>query len=492
MEGEPLLLEYMLGGETTGRVIEKYVVRPFTVAIVDGGRGVPIYKPYVELEPDELKTVRRVSNALRTTAPKGPWTFSELLELRLERARELCSGHREDVAKLAAYESIKLTRLMPLLLDDAIEEFYADGRRVIYVAHVRHGRCDTEIRLTKAEIEALLAHIQAVSGQAVTYANPSVKTELVTSDFRVRVTADGPPVAVDGLYLTVRRLRRSVLTIVDLVKNRTISARAAAFLLVVVWLRRNITVVGEPGSGKTTLVNALDLATPRYWRKLYLEDSVESVAQAEFGKNQVRFRVDPLEQSVTGATKTYRSLLSLHRSPDFFIFGEVVTREQSHALFNALAAGLKGMQTFHASSLEECTLRLIENYGVSRDCLSYLDVLVLMRKYGVRAPVRRVVRISELESISPPRFRDIFKYDASRDELVELVPSGKTATVARAIEYTSLTGDDVERVVEKAEEAIRSMASEGGLTVQAVIERLEELGEAVEGMLVAGKAEESV
>ena len=58
------------------------------------------------------------------------------------------------------------------------------------------------------------------------------------------------------------------------------------------------------GTGKTTLMNALDTLTPRHWRKITIEDVVESIDQSELGFHQVRFKVDPFEKERKTSTKS--------------------------------------------------------------------------------------------------------------------------------------------------------------------------------------------
>ncbi len=309
----------------------------------------------------------------------------------------------DEVASYLAFKIINLDKLAPFLLDEHVEEIYVDSPySEVYLDHNKWGRCTSNVRLSEQDVMAFLTHIRVETGQDLTYSKPSLKAEITGNRLRLRVSIDAPPLAKDGIALDIRKFRTRPYTILELINLGTLSVEAAAFLLCMLRHRRNILIIGEPGSGKTTLLNALDLCTPKSWRKIYIEDVVESIPQIEYGRHQLRIKVPTYEEELgalheVNTNKSIEVIKLLHRSPDYIILGEIQTKEHTKAFFHALATGLKAIATCHASSPEGLILRWIKHYGIEDTNLSLIDIIVLMNKTrGLGRRLRRVIKICEL------------------------------------------------------------------------------------------------
>src|SRR5207249_10452252 len=84
-----------------------------------------------------------------------------------------------------------------------------------------------------------------------------------------------PPVAVPFPIVTIRRFRRRLFSLAELVAEGSMPTRAAAWLADAVRSRANLCVSGGTSSGKTSLLNALSRAVPAGERIVTIEDSAE-------------------------------------------------------------------------------------------------------------------------------------------------------------------------------------------------------------------------
>ncbi|MCG3217615.1 MAG: type II/IV secretion system ATPase subunit [Candidatus Heimdallarchaeota archaeon] len=303
---------------------------------------------------------------------------------------------RHDLVDILVSRLLGIDKLYPLFIDNHINEIYQDSFNFpIYIDHEVYGRCETSIILTSKDLECLITRLKIENNLLFDRNNPSLKTELISSRFRMRITIDQPPIAADGISFNIRKFRKMGFSLTELINNNTLTKEAAEFLIKIMNRRRNITIIGEPGSGKTTLANAIDLLTPDEWRKVTIEDAIETVNQLNLGKHQLRIKVPSLESSINITSKTQEIIKLLHRTPEYVFLGEIQTPEHSKAMFEALGAGLKGIQTTHSDSLENIIKRWVFQHDIKMEQLNALDCVVIMRKEILRGGkiTRKVLKI---------------------------------------------------------------------------------------------------
>ncbi|MCK5305024.1 MAG: type II/IV secretion system ATPase subunit, partial [Candidatus Heimdallarchaeota archaeon] len=306
-------------------------------------------------------------------------------------------------AELFIHKLIKLDRIIPLFLDDGVNEIYMDQMNApIYIDHRIFGRCNTEIVLEEEEIRSLLTRLKLEHPITVTTKKPSLKIEFKTNDFHMRISMDFPPLSPNGPTFNIRKFHRNPLRMVDLIELKTLPSFIAAYLVEVVNNRKNITVIGEPNSGKTTLANAIDLYTPKHWRKIAIEDAIESINQTELGYKQLSIQVDSFESNRSLYTKTSEILKLLHRSPDWIYLGEIQSSEHTKAMFEALNAGLKGIQTAHSDSVEKILRRWENLHKISvTDFLSLETIIIMKREILKTNFIRTIAEIYEVNTNNP-------------------------------------------------------------------------------------------
>ncbi len=342
-----------------------------------------------------------------------------------------------DLSELIAFELLNLNPLMALLIDDEIEEIFLDSpQSFIYLDHRQFGRCQTRIKLSSNELDSLKTRIRVEAEQRLDEMHPFLKTEIVTDYFHIRMTIQIYPLSTDKFSMNIRKLHKKYFTIIDLIKNKTISIEAATYLIFNLIHGRCILVIGEPYSGKTTLINSLDMIGKKSWRKIYIEDVIESIDQSAFGIHQIRFQVNPNEEnSENYLSKSFQVKECLHRTPDEIFIGELIHPKSVESFFFLIKVGLRRcLATAHGESPELMVKRFIFDDQIPVSMIENLDIIVQMNRINVAGHIiRRVTRISEIKKEKEtnynkeielikqpnlPNFLDIFLRDSRTDQLL--------------------------------------------------------------------------
>jgi len=328
-------------------------------------------------------------------------------EKRLQRAKSALDAHilqsipevgsltRSRIAEVAVHKMTALGVLFPVILDESVEEIYVDRpTSPIYFDHTRLGRCVLSDEISEDEVERVVTLLRSESNLHADRANPSLKAEISVYGVPLRFSMTLRPLNPDGMSLEIRKPRTRAYDILELIRNGTLTTEAAAILVLAVSCRFNVTITGGPGTGKTTLLNALDMITPSSWRKVYIEDTVESRFLS--GHHQLRLCVDPVDETRGKLHKGDEIAKTLHRSPDYLVLGEVQNAEHSNALFQAVAAGLHSIQTCHSDSGYGVVSRWISDHGIDRASVAMMDVLVTLDRPRLATSRRRVREIVEI------------------------------------------------------------------------------------------------
>jgi Flp pilus assembly CpaF family ATPase len=345
---------------------------------------------------EEFRTIKNPFQSIRENASSQQNRLIDEISKYLQKhIPEINKNSNLRLSQIAAHSTSILGPLVPILSDELTEEVYLDGPEiVVYFDHQKYGRCITSIVYARHEIPRIITFIRAESNQHLDRANPSLKMELDFVGTALRLSASVPPLSLNGLSLEIRRARRNPYSMKDLIQNGTITPEAAALLILAVVSRLNITITGGSGTGKTTLLNALDMLTPQWWRKIYIEDAIESKSLSN--QHQVKLQVDPVDEQHKKLSKSEEIVKCLHRSPDYLILGEIQTAEHSQALFQAISAGLRTIQTCHSDSASSLVSRWILSHGIESSNLGMMDLIVTLERPRPSESSRRVKEIVEI------------------------------------------------------------------------------------------------
>jgi pilus assembly protein CpaF len=244
--------------------------------------------------------------------------------------------------------------LQPLLEEPSVTEIMVNSPSQIYIE--RNGRLEK----TDYSFDSP-AHLTHVISRYFGRANKLVHERSPIADMRLadgsRVHAILPPAAPDGPVLSIRKFTGIMPTMEALIKNNTLPAKEARFLIESVIARKNIFISGGTASGKTTFLNALAAFIPEHERIVTVEDASELDLT---GKHNL-VRLEARESAVDGGGEISLSDLihsSLRLRPDRVIVGEVRGTE-AYDMIQAMQTGHPGsMSTGHGNSTVEMLNRL--------------------------------------------------------------------------------------------------------------------------------------
>jgi pilus assembly protein CpaF len=304
-----------------------------------------------------------------------------------------------------------------LLEDNKVTEIMINGPREIFVE--RNGLIYRVPNIFSDE-ESLLSAMRSIAqsvGRVIDQDNPRLDARLPDGS-RIHVVL--PPMAKNGTVVAIRKFSKEKLTLKDLISFGAISATAARFLDIAIYLGKNIIVSGGTGSGKTTVLNVFGSRIPKTQRLVIIEDAAELNVHAEHVVQLEARKEDPA-RGIKPVSIRDLVVSAMRLRPDRIIVGEV-RGDEALDLIQVMNTGHRGsMGTVHANNpVDACTrletLCLMGDSKIPPDAIrkmvgSAMEIIVQTSRYHDGG--RRISHISEILGIDLQGnylCRDIFRW----------------------------------------------------------------------------------
>jgi len=300
-------------------------------------------------------------------------------------AKNLDPEHTHSLENILANSPIS-----ELLKDNSVSDILINGPFEIYVD--QHGTLfKTDFKFQDHEELLKLADAIATSlNRKIDPRRPLMDARLPDGS---RVNIIAPPMAVDGLSISIRKFSAQNITLDTLEEYESITPMMKEFLKACAICKVNIIISGGTGSGKTTLLNAMSQYIPANERIVSIEDSIELRLQQP---HVVRLETkNPEVMGDRTREVNIRDLLvnSLRMRPDRIIIGEVRGGE-AYDMIQSMNTGHDGsFATVHANNPREAIAR-IESM-VSQ--VSTNTPLIVIRKQ-VTSAVNFIIQVNRQEN----------------------------------------------------------------------------------------------
>lgn len=344
------------------------------------------------------------------------------------------------------------------LADPEVEDIMINYLSPIYVHKSKLGMADTGKQFScKEELDLLIKKLIVFSGRKTLRNINNVELSEVKGRANIVFSPFGP-------HITITRAKGKPLSVVDLIKTKSLTPSLAAMF----WLYleglgvkpANLLISGGPGTGKSTLLNALLSFIPVNDRIVVIEDTLEMNTELE--DNCARLESDE-ETSLADLVKN-----SLRMRPDRVIVGEVRGRE-AQDLMTAMNIGKYCMGTLHAATARETITRLThEPMNIPEMLVNLVDVFVIMRRYVINGEVRRVV--SELVETAGMEQNTVllsaaYSYDLAEGKFIE---SSSSIYRDRLAQISGRTPKEIMEEIQRRGMVIRKMFEKDICDFQAV------------------------
>lgn len=428
------------------------------VLLTDGGLLSPAALPTVvagvaphygdQLAPGLARILREVQRDLAGRGDVGAEELRTAIKTAAQRLGfELGAYERDEVGAHFERDRKPFGVLQTLVDDPSVSDIIVTNYARI---DVQQGRRTGSTGLTFASAEAYENFVERLLQRAgATYSTKKPIADGMIGSF-ARIHAVHKSLCESGPYLTIRLNRYATVALEDLISAGLAPRAVFDYLRGVVRRGLTLLVVGEVGTGKTTLTRAIAASIPETESILVIEDTPE----IRLEHPHVRY-VATREANAEGMGRVSPSeciRAGMRMAMNRIIFGEIRDAEAAEAFVDVCASGHPGLSTIHARSAADATTRLElflgrAQKGVGRNVLS--EQIVTAVQVVVHVDVCRFTgrrRIFEVREIGPVadgtiRQREMFAYRCEGG-----LPTWRVVTKASAHRELLEAGEDPVRL----------------------------------------------
>ncbi len=339
-------------------------------------------------------------------------------EIIRQSRHNLSVGEQNFLVDMVVDEVIGYGPITRLIKDESVSEIMVNDLAEVYAEKEGGMELTDVFFISVDQMMRCVSSILKDTNRSVDQSSPSVDATLPDGS-RIHIII--PPLTTNTPKITIRKFKKTLLKIEDLIGFGTLTHDLAYFLGACVKASLNIVVCGGTSTGKTTFLNILSSLIPEGERVITIEDSLE----LKFHQNKdniIRLQTrDPNMEGVGEVTTTDLLKDSLRMRPDRIVVGEVRGREFLDML-QAMNTGHDGsFTTLHANTPHEAIFRLVNlallsgfdlsDHVVRRQIGSSVKLFVQLKRFkdGSR-------RISHITEVFPDNehgllLKDIFRFE---------------------------------------------------------------------------------
>ena len=387
----------------------------------DYGSNVPSLPPVLA---HVLSEARRIlaRGPEAEAAPKLADHMQTIADVAARLGIELTHFERDEILTHLETDSRQFGVLQPLIDDPKVSDIIVSGFSKVSVQQSRKS-LRTQVRFP--DQRSYDAFVEKLLGRAGT----SYSTKQPIADGMVgalvRIHAVHRSLCEDGPYLTIRINRFTSVVVDDLVRAGLAPKPVLDYLVGIVGIGRSLMVVGEVGTGKTTLARALASSIPHDESVLVIEDTPE----IRLDHPHVRY-VSTREENIEGSGRVSPAQCiraGMRMAMNRIIFGEIRDAEAAEAFVDVCASGHSGLSTLHARSALDAVTRLelflaraqknADRAILGAQVCTAVQVVAVVDVCKTTG-VRRIMEVRELGPIADGvlRQREIFAYKITQGQ----------------------------------------------------------------------------